>query len=73
MVVLDVESVKVLIVYLVGINVGYFICIDIDFDSGLVEWLESIGLLCVDVFIIMVCGELLVILFGVFVLFVIVI
>ncbi|MRT00266.1 GNAT family N-acetyltransferase [Ralstonia pickettii] len=44
----DAESAKALIAHLAGINAGHFTRIDIDFDSGLAEWLESIGLLRVD-------------------------
>jgi len=44
----DAESAKALIAHLAGINTGHFTRIDIDFDSGLAEWLESIGLLRVD-------------------------
>jgi len=44
----DDESAKALIAHLAGINAGHFTRIDIDFDSGLAEWLESIGLLRVD-------------------------
>jgi ribosomal protein S18 acetylase RimI-like enzyme len=44
----DDEGAKALIAYLSGLNAGRFTRIDIDFDSGLAEWLESIGLLRVD-------------------------
>jgi predicted GNAT family N-acyltransferase len=44
----DAESAKALIAHLAGVNAGHFTRIDIDFDSGLAEWLESIGLLRVD-------------------------
>lgn len=44
----DAESAKALIAHLAGVNAGRFTRIDIDFDSGLAEWLESIGLLRVD-------------------------
>jgi predicted GNAT family N-acyltransferase len=44
----DAESAKALIAHLAGINAGHFTRIDIDFDSSLAEWLESIGLLRVD-------------------------
>jgi predicted GNAT family N-acyltransferase len=44
----DAESAKALIAHLAGINAGHFTRIDVDFDSGLAEWLESIGLLRVD-------------------------
>lgn len=44
----DAESAKALIAHLAGMNAGRFTRIDIDFSSGLAEWLESIGLLRVD-------------------------
>ncbi|SFE35474.1 GNAT family N-acetyltransferase [Paracidovorax wautersii] len=44
----DAESAKALIAHLAGMNAGRFTRIDIDWDSGLAEWLESIGLLRVD-------------------------
>jgi len=44
----DEDSAKALIAHLAGANVGRFTRIDIDFDAGLGEWLESIGLLRVD-------------------------
>ena len=44
----DVESAKALIAHLVGANAGRFTRIDIDFASGLSEWVESLGLLRVD-------------------------
>ena len=44
----DAEGAKALIAHLVGLNAGKFVRIDIDFDSGLAECLESIGLLRVD-------------------------
>lgn len=44
----DADSAKALIAHLAGTNAGRFTRIDIDFDSGLAEWLESIGLLRVD-------------------------
>jgi ribosomal protein S18 acetylase RimI-like enzyme len=44
----DPESAKALIAHLAGMNAGRFTRVDIDFDSGLTEWLESIGLLRVD-------------------------
>lgn len=42
------EGAKALIAHLVGLNAGKFVRIDIDFDSGLAEWLESLGLMRVD-------------------------
>lgn len=44
----DAESAKAMIAHLAGMNAGRFTRIDIDFDSGLAEWLEGIGLLRVD-------------------------
>lgn len=44
----DAEGAKALIAHLSGLNAGRFTRIDIDFDSGLAEWLESLGLLRVD-------------------------
>ena len=44
----DAEGAKALIAHLAGMNAGNFTRIDIDFASGLAEWLESIGLLRVD-------------------------
>ncbi|HUI25313.1 MAG TPA: GNAT family N-acetyltransferase [Candidatus Kryptonia bacterium] len=42
------EGAKALIAHLAGLNAGRFTRIDIDFDSGLAEWVESLGLLRVD-------------------------
>lgn len=44
----DAEGAKALIAHLVGISAGKFVRIDIDFDSGLAEWLEGLGLMRVD-------------------------
>src|SRR5438105_4367689 len=44
----DVEGAKALIAHLAGANAGRFTRIDIDFASGLAEWVESLGLLRVD-------------------------
>jgi hypothetical protein len=44
----DAEGAKALIAHLSGLNAGRFTRIDIDFDTGLAEWLESLGLLRVD-------------------------
>ena len=44
----DAEGAKALIAHLSGLNAGRFTRIDIDFDSGLAEWIESLGLLRVD-------------------------
>lgn len=44
----DAEGAKALISHFSSQNAGHFTRIDIDFDSGLAEWLEGIGLLRVD-------------------------
>lgn len=44
----DAEGAKALIAHLAGMNAGNFTRIDIDFDSGLAEWIESLGFLRVD-------------------------
>jgi len=44
----DTEGAKALIAHLSGLNAGRFTRIDIDFGSGLGEWVESLGLLRVD-------------------------
>lgn len=44
----DAEGAKALIAHLVGLNAGHFTRIDIDFATGLADWLESIGLPGVD-------------------------
>lgn len=44
----EAEGAQALIAHLVGLNAGRFTRIDIDFDSGLAEWVESLGLLRVD-------------------------
>jgi ribosomal protein S18 acetylase RimI-like enzyme len=44
----DAEGAKALIAHLSGLNAGRFTRIDIDFDSGLAEWIETLGLLRVD-------------------------
>lgn len=44
----DVAGAKALIAHLSGLNAGRFTRIDIDFNSGLAEWLEGLGLLRVD-------------------------
>jgi len=41
----DAQGAKALIAHLAGMNAGHFTRVDIDFDSGLTEWLEGIGLL----------------------------
>lgn len=52
----DTEGAKALIAHLAGTNAGRFTRIDIDFDSGLTEWLESLSLLRVDAATTMVRG-----------------
>jgi N-acetylglutamate synthase-like GNAT family acetyltransferase len=44
----DTAGAKALIAHLSGLNAGRFTRIDIDFDTGLAEWLESIGLMRAD-------------------------
>lgn len=44
----DVEGAKALVAHLSGLNAGRFTRIDIDFDSGMAEWVETLGLLRVD-------------------------
>jgi ribosomal protein S18 acetylase RimI-like enzyme len=44
----DTDGAQALIAHLSGLNAGRFTRIDIDFDSGLAEWVESLGLLRVD-------------------------
>ena len=44
----DATGAQAVIAHLSGLNAGRFTRIDIDFDSGLGEWLESLGLLRVD-------------------------
>lgn len=51
-----VDGAKALVAYLTGLNAGNFTRIDIDGSSGLGEWLESMGLLCVDASTAMVRG-----------------
>lgn len=53
----DCESAKAMIAHLVSQNAGHFTRIDIDFASGLSEWLESTGLPCVDAPTTMVRGQ----------------
>ena len=52
----EAEGAQALIAHLAGLNAGRFTRIDIDFDSGLTEWLESLGLLRVDAATTMVRG-----------------
>ncbi len=44
----DAQGAKALIAHLVGLSAGKFVRIDVDFDSGLTEWLEELGLPRVD-------------------------
>jgi predicted N-acetyltransferase YhbS len=44
----DDRGAKALIAHLVGLNAGKFVRIDVDFDTGITEWLESLGLPRVD-------------------------
>lgn len=44
----DADGAKALIAHLSGLNAGRFTRIDIDFERGLAEWIESLGLLRVD-------------------------
>jgi len=53
----DTEGAKALIAHLSGLNVGRFTRIDIDFASGLAEWVESLGLLRVEAPTVMVRGR----------------
>jgi len=53
----DADGAKALIAHLVGLNVGKFVRIDVDFASGLTEWLETLGLLRVDAPTVMVRGK----------------
>lgn len=45
----DVDAAKALIAHLSGLNAGRFTRIDIDVETGLAEWIESLGLPRVDV------------------------
>lgn len=45
----DAEGAKALIAHLAGLAVGRFTRVDVDFASGLTEWVESLGLARVDV------------------------
>ncbi|WP_083440719.1 GNAT family N-acetyltransferase [Aquincola tertiaricarbonis] len=53
----DAEGAKALIAHLSGLSAGRFVRIDIDFASGLAEWLEGLGLQRVDAPTTMVRGE----------------
>ncbi|HEX2010843.1 MAG TPA: GNAT family N-acetyltransferase, partial [Roseateles sp.] len=52
----DTEGAKALIAHLAGLSAGKFVRIDVDFDAGLTEWLETLGLQRVDAPTEMVCG-----------------
>ena len=54
----DADGAKALIAHLVGLNAGKFVRVDVDFTSGLAEWLESMGLLRVDAPVVMVRGPM---------------
>jgi hypothetical protein len=54
----DAEGAKALMAHLVGLNAGKFVRIDIDFDSGLMAWLEDLGLQRVDAPTVMVRGTM---------------
>ena len=50
------EGARLLIAHLAGLSAGRFTRVDIDFDSGLAEWIESLGLQRVGVSVTMVRG-----------------
>lgn len=52
----DGNGARALIAHLVGLNAGRFTRIDVDFDAGLTEWLEELGLARVDAPTVMVRG-----------------
>jgi predicted N-acetyltransferase YhbS len=52
----DTDGAKALIAHLSGLNAGRFTRIDIDFDTGLAEWVETLGLLRVDAPTVMLRG-----------------
>ncbi len=52
----DLEGAKALIAHLVGLNAGHFTRIDIDASGGLTDWLDGLGLPCVDAPVTMVRG-----------------
>ncbi|WP_237561540.1 GNAT family N-acetyltransferase [Frateuria defendens] len=52
----DADGAKALIAHLVGHNAGKFTRIDVDFDSGLTQWIENLGLARVDAVTTMVRG-----------------
>lgn len=56
----DTEGAQALMAHLAGLNAGRFTRVDIDFDSGLAEWVESLGLLRVDAPTVMLRGPALV-------------
>lgn len=52
----EAEGAQLLIAHLVGLSAGRFTRVDIDFDSGLAEWVESLGLQRVGISVTMVRG-----------------
>jgi ribosomal protein S18 acetylase RimI-like enzyme len=52
----DADGAKALIAHQIGLNAGKFVRVDVDFDSGLTEWLETLGLLRVNAPTVMVRG-----------------
>jgi len=53
----DALGAQALIAHLTGLNAGRFTRIDIDFDSGLAEWIETLGMRRVGTVTTMVFGE----------------
>lgn len=53
----DALGAQALIAHLAGLNAGRFTRIDIDFDSGLAEWIETLGMRRVGTVTTMVHGE----------------
>lgn len=53
----DREGARTLISHWLGTNPGIFSRIDVPSDSGLVDWLDELGLICVDRVVSMVRGE----------------
>jgi predicted GNAT family N-acyltransferase len=52
----EAEGAQLLIAHLAGLSAGRFTRVDIDFDSGLAEWVESLGLQRVGTSVTMVRG-----------------
>jgi len=44
----EITGAKALIAHLSGLNAGRFTRIDVDFDTGIAAWLETLGLVRVD-------------------------